>query len=113
VDAGLHHLQGKAKRLKATELLDLLSEIYRDKMAMRQRHVAAAHHPELVGRLGEAGEIAEIDLRDGRRNMALQRCEQRIQRLGRQLDARLHEVGDEPAQLVAEDRWLGFVTGKL
>jgi hypothetical protein len=28
--------------LKATELLDLLSEIYRDKMAMRQRHVAAA-----------------------------------------------------------------------
>ena len=42
VDAGLHHLQGKAKRVKATELLDLLTEFYRDKMAMRQRHVAAA-----------------------------------------------------------------------
>jgi len=28
--------------VKATELLDLLTEIYRDKMAMRQRHVAAA-----------------------------------------------------------------------
>ena len=28
--------------MKATELLDLLTEIYRDKMAMRQRHVAAA-----------------------------------------------------------------------
>ena len=42
VDAGLHHLQGKAKRVKATELLDLLSEFYRDKLAMRQRHVAAA-----------------------------------------------------------------------
>jgi hypothetical protein len=42
VDTGLHHLQGKAKRVKATELLDLLTEFYRDKMAMRQRHVAAA-----------------------------------------------------------------------
>jgi hypothetical protein len=41
-----------------------------------QRHVAAAHHPELVGRLGETGEIAEIDLRDGRRDMALERCEE-------------------------------------
>ena len=28
--------------MKATELLDLLTEFYRDKMAMRQRHIAAA-----------------------------------------------------------------------
>jgi hypothetical protein len=28
--------------VKATELLDLLTEFYRDKMAMRQRHLAAA-----------------------------------------------------------------------
>ena len=42
LDPGLHHLQGKAKRVKATELLDLLTEFYRDKMAMRQRHIAAA-----------------------------------------------------------------------
>jgi hypothetical protein len=42
MDAGLHHLQGKAKRVKATELLDMLTEFYRDKMALRQRHVAAA-----------------------------------------------------------------------
>jgi hypothetical protein len=42
VDAGLHHLQGKAKRVKAADLLDLLIEFYRNKLAMRQRHVAAA-----------------------------------------------------------------------
>jgi hypothetical protein len=42
VDPGLHHLQGKAKLVKATELLALLREFYRDKLAMRQRHVAAA-----------------------------------------------------------------------
>lgn len=28
--------------MKATELLDLLTEFYRDKLAMRQRHIAAA-----------------------------------------------------------------------
>ena len=28
--------------MKATELLDLLREVYREKLAMRQRHVAAA-----------------------------------------------------------------------
>jgi hypothetical protein len=42
VDAGLHYLQGKAKRVKATELLALLAEFYRDKLTLRQRHVAAA-----------------------------------------------------------------------
>ena len=46
MDARLHHLQGKAKRVKATELLELLTEFYRDKLAQRQRHVAGAR---LVG----------------------------------------------------------------
>jgi hypothetical protein len=44
MDARLHHLQGKAKLVKATELLALLREFYRDKLTMRQRHVAAARH---------------------------------------------------------------------
>jgi hypothetical protein len=42
VDASLHHLQGKAKRVNATQLLDFLTEFYRDKLTMRQRHIAAA-----------------------------------------------------------------------
>jgi hypothetical protein len=42
VDARLHHLQGKAELVNATELLALLREFYRDKLAIRQRHVAAA-----------------------------------------------------------------------
>jgi hypothetical protein len=42
VDARLHLLQGEAKRVKATELLELLREFYRDRLAMRQRHIAAA-----------------------------------------------------------------------
>jgi predicted transposase YdaD len=42
VDAGLHHLQGKTKRVNATQLLDTLTEFYRDKLTMRQRHIAAA-----------------------------------------------------------------------
>jgi hypothetical protein len=44
VDPGLHHLQGKAKLVKATELLALLVEFHRDKLTIRQRHVAAARH---------------------------------------------------------------------
>jgi hypothetical protein len=44
VDACLHHLQGKTKRVKATELLSLLRDFYRHKLVMRQRHVAAARH---------------------------------------------------------------------
>jgi hypothetical protein len=44
VDQGLYHLQGKAKLVKATELLALLREFYRDKLTMRQRHVAVARH---------------------------------------------------------------------
>jgi hypothetical protein len=42
VDARLHYLQGKAKLVKSTELLAFLGEFYRDKLAVRQRHVAAA-----------------------------------------------------------------------
>jgi hypothetical protein len=37
-------VQGKTKLVKATELLAQLREFYRDKLAMRQRHVAAARH---------------------------------------------------------------------
>jgi hypothetical protein len=44
VDARLHHLQGKAKLVKASEMLELLREFHRDKLALRQRHVAAARH---------------------------------------------------------------------
>ncbi len=44
LDPRLHHLQGKAKLVKATEMLELLREFYRDKLALRQRHVAAARH---------------------------------------------------------------------
>ncbi len=42
MDEGLHHLQGKAKRVTANELVDLLRGFYRDKLEMRQRHAAAA-----------------------------------------------------------------------
>jgi hypothetical protein len=42
VDARLHHLQGKTRLLKATELLEFLAAFYRDKLAVRNRHVAAA-----------------------------------------------------------------------
>jgi hypothetical protein len=37
-------VQGKTELVKATELLALLREFYRDKLAMRQRHVAVAKH---------------------------------------------------------------------
>jgi hypothetical protein len=40
----VHHLQGKAKRVKTSEMLELLREFYRDKFALRQRHAAAARH---------------------------------------------------------------------
>jgi hypothetical protein len=44
VDQGLHHLQGKAELV--TGLLPLLEDFYREKLAMRLRHEAAAR---LVG----------------------------------------------------------------
>jgi hypothetical protein len=40
VDASLHHLQGKTERV--TDLLPLLEEFYREKLAMMLRHQAAA-----------------------------------------------------------------------
>jgi hypothetical protein len=46
VDPRLHHLQGKAKLVKPSEQLDLLREFYREKSALRARHVAGAR---LVG----------------------------------------------------------------
>jgi hypothetical protein len=44
VDPRLHHLQGKAKHVKATELLDFLREFHRDKLTMFLRHQASARH---------------------------------------------------------------------
>ena len=44
MDARLHYLQGKTELVKATELLALLRDFYRDKLTMRQRHVAVAKH---------------------------------------------------------------------
>src|SRR5207248_11096614 len=44
VDARLHHLQGKAERV--SDLLPLLEEFYREKLAMLLRHQAGAR---LVG----------------------------------------------------------------
>jgi hypothetical protein len=40
----VHYLQGEAELVKAVEMLELLREFYRDKLAQRQRHVAAARH---------------------------------------------------------------------
>src|SRR6185369_6711731 len=42
VDAGVHHLQGKTKRVKPADLIELLKSVYRDKSAMKARHIAAA-----------------------------------------------------------------------
>jgi hypothetical protein len=42
VDAGVHHLQGKAELVKTPEMLELLREFHRDKVAERQRHAASA-----------------------------------------------------------------------
>jgi hypothetical protein len=42
VDPRLHQLQGKTVDVKATELLELLREFYRDKLTIRETHVAAA-----------------------------------------------------------------------
>jgi hypothetical protein len=42
VDAGVHHLQGKTELVNAAELLEFLTAFYRDKLTLRNRHVAAA-----------------------------------------------------------------------
>ena len=42
MDASLYHLQGKAELVTAAELLDFMTAFYRDKLTIRNRHVAAA-----------------------------------------------------------------------
>jgi hypothetical protein len=42
VDTRLHRVQGKAKLVTSHELKELLQEFYRDKLGVRNRHVAAA-----------------------------------------------------------------------
>jgi hypothetical protein len=42
VDPRLHHLQGKTELVKPADLLQLLREFYREKSALRARHVAGA-----------------------------------------------------------------------
>ena len=42
MDPRLHNLQGKAKLVKSTEMLERLREFYRDKLIERARHVANA-----------------------------------------------------------------------
>jgi hypothetical protein len=49
VDPRLHHLQGKAKLVTSSEKLEVLREFYRDKLAQRQRHVAAARRVTAYG----------------------------------------------------------------
>jgi hypothetical protein len=42
VDPRLHHLQGKTELVTSAELLEFLTAFYRDKLTLRNRHVAAA-----------------------------------------------------------------------
>jgi hypothetical protein len=42
LDASLHHLQGKAKGVKPTELQALVREFYLDRLALLMRHESAA-----------------------------------------------------------------------
>ena len=42
LDAGLHQLQAEAERVKPADLASVLREFHRDKLALRQRHVAVA-----------------------------------------------------------------------
>lgn len=42
MDAGVQDLQGKAERVKPPDLLRLLDEFYREKIALRDRHMASA-----------------------------------------------------------------------
>lgn len=44
MDARLHRLQAEAERVKPTDLLSLLKEFHREKLELRQRHVAVARH---------------------------------------------------------------------
>ena len=38
----MHHVQGEAERVTAASLVDVLREVHRDKLTLRQRHVAVA-----------------------------------------------------------------------
>jgi hypothetical protein len=40
----VHHLQAEAERVTAAELLAVLREFHREKLAIRERHVAVARH---------------------------------------------------------------------
>ncbi len=42
MDARLHQLQAEAERVKTEALVSVLREFYRDKLTLRQRHVAVA-----------------------------------------------------------------------
>lgn len=44
MDARVHRLQAEAERVNPTDLLAVLTECYREKLAMRQRHAAVARH---------------------------------------------------------------------
>jgi hypothetical protein len=44
VDAGVHHLQAEAERVKPADVLSILREFHREKLTLRQRHVAVACH---------------------------------------------------------------------
>jgi hypothetical protein len=44
VDAGVHRLQAEAERVNPADLLSVLGEFHREKLALRQRHVAVARH---------------------------------------------------------------------
>jgi hypothetical protein len=40
----VHHLQREAERVNTPELLEILRDFHREKLTMRQRHVAVAQH---------------------------------------------------------------------
>ncbi len=44
MDAGLHFLQREAELVKTADLASVLREFHREKLAMRERHVAVARH---------------------------------------------------------------------
>ena len=44
MDAGVHHLQGKAEAVNPTELQSLIRDFYVERLALLQQHEAAARH---------------------------------------------------------------------
>jgi hypothetical protein len=105
VDPRLHHLQGKTELVKATELLALLREFYKDKLSIRQRHVAVAKH------------VPDYDFNNtyqyiiAREDVQLNWLRDAIADMGGPLDEvaepEIHAQGkgaDAQAQLIREDR---------